>query len=116
MRVTAVKTTGVLAKIHLGIDAGPTTTPPLCGCTRPGRTTAIEAANCVPCIARAQELKLNVEGLVAIPERVRRLTNAARLQVPAAARFTNVELAGLIGHCHTTSSAVALLRSLTKGS
>lgn len=116
MRVTAAKTVGVLAKVHLGIDRGPEATLPLCGCTRRTRTTAIEAANCKPCITRALEMGLNVEGLVAIPERVRRLINAVRVQESAAAMFTNVELSVLFQHCHTTASAVAALRNHPKGS
>ena len=45
MRVTAAKTIGALAEVHLGIDRGPTATLPLCGDVAPVRTTVTEAAN-----------------------------------------------------------------------
>jgi hypothetical protein len=102
-------------EVHLGIDQGPSATPPLCGAALPTRTTVTEAANCAACITRAQELGLNIEGLVEIPEPIRRLINAVRVEAPEAARFTNVELAGLFRSCHTTASAIAKLRSITKG-
>lgn len=111
MRVTAAKTVGVLAReVHLGIDRGPHSTRPICGCQRPTRTTATEAANCSPCITRALELGFNVEGLVQIPERIRRLTNKVRLQCPEAAKLTNVQMAGLFQHCRTVASAITALQ------
>lgn len=109
MRITAVKTIGVLAEVHLGIDRGPTTTLPLCGCTRRAMTTVIEAAKCAACISRAQELGLNIEGLIEISERIQRLINAVRVQAPEAAGFTNTELAGLFRSCRTTAGAIAKL-------
>jgi hypothetical protein len=108
---------GVLAReVHLGIDQGPHGTRPICGCQRPTRTTATEAANCSPCITRALELGLNVEGLVQISERIRRLTNKVRLHCPEAAKLTNVQMAGLFQHCHTTAAAVTAVREHLKGS
>lgn len=116
MRITATKTIGVLARVHLGLDDGPLDTLPLCGSRRPTRTTVTEAANCRACIKLAQRAGLNIEGLVAIPESIRRLINAVRIEAPEAAGFTNTELAGLFRSCHTTAGAIAKLRSTTKGS
>lgn len=109
VRITATKTVGALVEVHLGIDRGPSATLPLCGDARPTRTTVTEAVNCAACIARAQELGLNIEGLVEIPERIRRLINAVRVHAPKAAGFTNTELAGLFRSCHTTADAIAKL-------
>ncbi len=115
MRVTAAKTVGALVDVHLGIDRGPSATLPLCGSPWPTRTTVTEVADCAPCIDRAQELGLDVDGLVEIPERIRKLINAVRVQIPEAAKFTNVELAELFRSCDTTAGAIAKLRSTTKG-
>ena len=106
----------MLAKVHLGIDRGAHATLPLCGCTRATRTTAVHAANCGACIARALEMGLNVEGLVHISEHIRRLTNAVRVRVPESAKLTNVQMAGLFQSCHTVSSAVAAVRAHLKES
>lgn len=111
MRITAVRTIGALAKVHLGIDDGPLSTRPLCGSTRQALTTVIEAANCRACITLAQRAGLNVEGLIEIPERIQRLINAVRVQTPEAAAFTNTELAGLFRSCRTVACA---LRKLTE--
>lgn len=111
MRITATKSIGVLARVHLGLDDGPLSTLPFCGSRRPTRTTVTEAANCRACIKLAQQAGLNIEGLVEIPEPIQRLINAVRVQVPEAAGFTNTELAGLFRSCHTTASAIAKLRA-----
>lgn len=109
MRITAARTIGALAKVHLGIDDGPLNTRPLCGSMRPTRTTVIEAANCRACIRLALRAGVNIDGLIAIPERVRRLINAVRVETPEAARFTNVELAGLFRSCQTVACALRKL-------
>lgn len=109
MRITAVRTIGALAKVHLGIDDGPLNTPPLCGSTRRTLTTVIEAANCRACITLAQKAGLSIEGLVEIPERIQRLINAVRVQTPEAAGYTNTELAGLFRSCHTVACALRKL-------
>jgi hypothetical protein len=109
VRITAARTIGALAKVHLGIDRGPTATLPLCGCTRQALTTVIEAANCRACITLAQQAGLNIEGLVEIPERIQRLINAVRVQTPEAAGFTNTELAELFRSCRTVAGALRKL-------
>lgn len=111
MRITAVRTIGVLARVHLGIDDGPLNTRPLCGAgpTRRTRTTAIRAANCRACIKLAQQAALNIEGLIEIPERIQRLINAVRVRAPEAAGFTNTELAGMFRPCRTLACALAKL-------
>lgn len=112
VRVTAVKTVGGRSRrVHLGLDAGPHATEALCPIARPFRTTAIHAANCGACIARARALGLNIEGLVAIPERLRILINSVRTQSPEAERFTNTELAALLRSCRTAAGALRKLRS-----
>lgn len=110
MRVTAVRFVGGRS-VHLGLDRGPTRTRPLCGRCGSTRTTAIEAATCRRCIARAHTLGLNVEGLVLISERLRRLINAVRVVSPSAERFTTTELAVLLRYCRTTAGAVRMLRA-----
>ena len=110
VRITAARTIGALVEVHLGIDQGPSATLPLCGDVRPTRTTVTEAANCEACVARAQELGLDIEGLVEIPERIRRLINAGRVAAPEAAGFTNTELAGLFRSCRTVACALRKIR------
>jgi hypothetical protein len=114
VRVTAIKIIGALAEVHLGIDQGPTATAPLCGEVSPARTTVTEAANCGSCITRARAMGLSIEGLVAIPEEIRRLINAVRVAVPEAAELTNSELAELLQSCPDAASAVAKLRPTTE--
>jgi len=93
VRVTAVRSCGG-GEVHLGIDRGPSATAPLCPVSGLGmRTTAIHAATCRACIATAVAQGLPVDGLVLIPETIRRQIALLRAKAPEAlAAMSDTEL------------------------
>jgi hypothetical protein len=110
VRMTAVYVFGA-ETVHLGIDTGPTRTAPRCGARGAMVTTAIRAANHRECVALALASGLAIEGLVEIPERLRRIVQALHVHHEGltAGRGT-VELAFLLEGCTTVASAVERLR------
>lgn len=93
MRITALRLRSG-GDVHLGIDRGPSATAPLCPVSGLGmRTTAIHAATCRACIAAAVTQGLPVDGLVLIPEAIRRQITLLRAKAPdALAAVSDTEL------------------------